>query len=653
MLSIQALKYLAKTRLMKDDEVQSFFEQRYFLDKKMQNFSDTIKSIYPKMKIPAEILTLIVEYEDDENKLHYNYKCNISPKLLSKCYGSTSLILLKLLRITSNIMFFIAFSWYLLTWHNKQNQLYRGIRDKFVKGKLGTDIQNLRPVPPNFDSANLNLSFSEKLSRAYKVNPFNITKPTIPLSKYLILPFPPTPNIDLKWNINKKYWNKRYNLLAFVTIWYLFEVLYNYINDKLYNDFSQITQYLTPKYSNTKYAEISSNKQKKKEEKEEDIDKPEEMCGTLKALYWKWRCMFHNNHHERFDTNTDRLIELSQFKSHYFLVGNSLVALALLHNCIMPMQQLLGWIFKNRDFYNGNYWFLSGKESLIKRITYYLQSCYVYSYKYTSTVSSCAVACLFWYLYPKSGLSGNYFRHTAPTKMISRNQIRHKHKNLVTKTLLLLSSLPYANNFTSLMAVFFYGLFLGENIEYLIDSETQFRAYIDYRLNKLNQMNLNLNVKEMNKLRNVIRKQYDHKPIARLIPLLFHITSLILTYSLIGTPERLQIQAVRAYKSRMILARIGMISFMFGLIGHLGNASYIQSGYYYHFPKTYSYKYYPNDVKQQKIVYHPPPRDIFEWVSLGLIQYEDFVWRCYHRFSIISDSIYRQVVEITNKFDSS
>ena len=57
-------------------------------------------------------------------------------------------------------------------------------------------------------------------------------------------------------------------------IWYLYEVFLNYITDKSYNDFSEITQYLKPTYSNTKYEEITqvSPKQPKQSEHKTDPD---------------------------------------------------------------------------------------------------------------------------------------------------------------------------------------------------------------------------------------------------------------------------------------------------------------------------------------------------------------------------------------------
>ena len=88
--------------------------------------------------------------------------------------------------------------------------------------------------------------------------------------------------------------------------------------------------------------------------------------------------------------------------------------------------------------------------------------------------------------------------------MISRNQIRHRHKNMMTKTILLLASLPYANNFTALVGVFFYGYF-GENIEHLLDSESQYQGYINYRMNRLNTAQQNLGLYNRVNIRDVYR----------------------------------------------------------------------------------------------------------------------------------------------------
>eukprot|EP00484_Ammonia_sp_Unknown_P010263 CAMPEP_0197066752 /NCGR_PEP_ID=MMETSP1384-20130603/175850_1 /TAXON_ID=29189 /ORGANISM="Ammonia sp." /LENGTH=96 /DNA_ID=CAMNT_0042504003 /DNA_START=27 /DNA_END=313 /DNA_ORIENTATION=+ len=96
--------------------------------------------------------------------------------------------------------------------------------------------------------------------------------------------------------------------------------------------------------------------------------------------------------------------------------------------------------------------------------------------------------------------------------------------------MLLLAGIPYANNFASLWVVFFYGLFLGESIEHLIDSEQQFRVYVNRRLTALTNRQLNGNAADRltppqeQEMRDVINRQYDHKPVARCIPMLLHMT---------------------------------------------------------------------------------------------------------------------------------
>ena len=349
------------------------------------------------------------------------------------------------------------------------------------------------------------------------------------------------------------------------------------------------------------------------------------MSDSLQSLYAEWRAVFHNHHHERFSGRQGYKHHVFAMRTpHYFVAGKCLVALALLNNCVMPFAQCLGKVVCGSDLFRGKYWFLVGNEGWLRRLAYYSQSLRVYSYKFSSVAASCGTVGLLWWQYPRAlGMTGPYVRHYS--RMLCRNQMRHRHKNVCTKLALLLSCLPYANNFTALWAVFCFGLALGESVDHLLDGERHAKYLINYRINQLRQSSQTFTVEDRERAEDRIRRQYCALPLTRLLPLINGVASIIVAYSLVGTPERMQLQAVRAYKSRRVLTVVGAVSLMLSVVGHLGNLSYLDSGYYYHFEEGYSFREGGDDTEE----WHPLPRDLFEWYSLALIKCEKAVWSLY------------------------
>ena len=90
-------------------------------------------------------------------------------------------------------------------------------------------------------------------------------------------------------------------------------------------------------------------------------------------------------------------------------------------------------------------------------------------------------------------------------------------------------------------------------------------------------------------------------------------------------PERGSLQVSQVHLRRELMKNMASWSFIIGLIGSLGNCSYIDSGYYYHYPLNYSWNPSINPETQYN-EYHPPPRDLFECFSAVLCKIDSLFW---------------------------